>query len=532
MSYTFPFTKNVIELGGGDKPYFRPNLDVREGPTVDIVADFNKPLPLTNATYDGVFSCYCIEHLSWRKVRLFLNEVFRILRHNGKAVFVTANTKRQMEHVLAQEEWDDDSSCIIFGGQDYDENTHRNSLCPEYAIKLLREAGFEDVIVLPHGALGTDMIIEATKPNKMKFDRNYFDVGGAGCPRDFYWDYSENCIIYDKVLSHNPKSILELGCARGYLVKRFNDNGIPSKGLEISEHCQLTRSTNDVMKFDITETPFSFCNKEFDLIFSNCFFENIKEENLEKIFVEMARVGCRGLHSIKTHGQEGENGYTFRPIEWWQSKLPQNHVAVDADEFIKGNISIHVPAGDNKLKVNFGSFSNMFYQGWVNTDVLNMQEYATRNKYKFIQIDVAKKLPFPDNSIDLAYSSHMLEHLNTEEGYNFLKECFRCMKSKAVIRISVPDVEKIIKYYQSNQMNMFDELNGNCSKTDFQSGKLWSILFEGCKIAYDFNGLKILGEKAGFVVERKNFGIGHDQILKETIDMFPELSLFVEMIKP
>ena len=110
MSYTFPFTKNVIELGGGDKPYFRPNLDVRPGPTVDIVADFNQPLPLNDGSYDGVFSCYCIEHISWRKVRLFLTEVFRILNDGGKAVFITANTKRQMEWVLNQEEWNDDSS--------------------------------------------------------------------------------------------------------------------------------------------------------------------------------------------------------------------------------------------------------------------------------------------------------------------------------------------------------------------------------------------------------------------------------------
>ena len=84
MSYTFPFTKNVIELGGGDNPYFRPNVDVRSGDTVDVVADFNQSLPLTNSTYDGVFSCYCIEHLSWRKVKLFVSEVFRILRQEMK----------------------------------------------------------------------------------------------------------------------------------------------------------------------------------------------------------------------------------------------------------------------------------------------------------------------------------------------------------------------------------------------------------------------------------------------------------------
>ena len=79
MTYTLPFTpqQKVIELGGGNRPYFRPNLDVRSGENIDIVADFNEVLPLKNDEYEGVFSCYCIEHLSWRKVKLFISEVDR-----------------------------------------------------------------------------------------------------------------------------------------------------------------------------------------------------------------------------------------------------------------------------------------------------------------------------------------------------------------------------------------------------------------------------------------------------------------------
>ena len=48
MSFTLPFTKEmkVIELGGGTVPVFRPNLDVRAAPNVDIVADFDEPLPI------------------------------------------------------------------------------------------------------------------------------------------------------------------------------------------------------------------------------------------------------------------------------------------------------------------------------------------------------------------------------------------------------------------------------------------------------------------------------------------------------
>ena len=82
-----------------------------------------------------------------------------------------------------------------------------------------------------------------------------------------------------------------------------------------------------------------------------------------------------------------------------------------------------------------------------------------------------------------------------------------------------------------NQLNIFDEINDGCARNEFESGKLWSLLFEGHKIAYDFAGLKTLGEKAGFVVEKKTFCNGNKQIIKETIDMLPEISLFVEMTK-
>jgi predicted SAM-dependent methyltransferase len=540
MSYTFPFTKNVIELGGGDNPYFRPNVDVRSGDTVDVVADFNQSLPLTNSTYDGVFSCYCIEHLSWRKVKLFVSEVFRILRDSGKAVFITANTKRQMEWVLNQEEWNDDSSSIIFGDQNYDENTHRNSLCPVYAIKLMREAGFENIVVLPHGELGTDMIIEVTKPKKEDrkslFDKHYFNGGGkvGGYAHEGYWDYPVHWVTYQKVMEHNPESILEIGAARGYMVKKFNDAGVRSKGLEISHHCQLTRVTNDVIEWDICQTPWNFKDKEFDLAFSTAVFEHIPEEHLDAVLKEMDRVSKRGLHGVDFG--ENDDGFdkthcTLRTKEWWLERMPSTQLVVDKEDLERGNIAVNIPAGDNKLKVNFGSFINMFHYGWINTDVLNLQDFASRHKYKFLAINAQNPLPFQNETIDLAYSSHMFEHLTVAEGISFLSECYRCMKKGAVLRIAVPDADKLIKYYQANQLNVFDEINDGCARNEFESGKLWSLLFEGHKIAYDFAGLKTLGEKAGFVVEKKTFCNGNKQIIKETIDMLPEISLFVEMTK-
>lgn len=166
----------IIELGGGVNPTYRPNVDVRQcfdangNPTVEFTADFNEPLPIQPDEWDGVYCRYVIEHLSWRKVRGFLAEVFRILRPGGTALFVTANVRKQIEWIVANPSgWDgkdafDSFSCVLFGDQDYPENSHRNWMDPEIAFRLFSDAGFRSVTVSPVGDRGTDMAIEATKP--------------------------------------------------------------------------------------------------------------------------------------------------------------------------------------------------------------------------------------------------------------------------------------------------------------------------------------------------------------------------------
>lgn len=519
MSYGFPFTKEnkVIELGGGNKPYFRPNLDVRAGENIDIVADFNQPLPLPDEEYDGVVSVFCIEHLSWRKVRLFLEECFRILKVGGRVVYITANTEKQMEHVLAKEEWDDDSSCIIFGDQDYPENTHRNSLNPKYAIKLLSDAGFTNIMVLPFGNLHTDMVIEAKKMQSLpKFDRAYFDNPMYyGNPADgFYRDHPKNWIIFNKILEKNPQSVFEIGCGRGYLLKRLESKGIRCKGYDISKHCNLMRVTDAVNEFDITKTPWPINDKEYDLCISDGTLDFIPEQHKENVLKEIERISNRGIHR------------TYK-----QLKL-ENHEFVKQEQFESGSLSFNVPSGDEKIKLNIGSFTVMFHHGWVNTDVIDLSQYAAANQYKFICLDSTRPFPFNDNSVDFIYSSHMLEHLTYEEGNNFLKECYRMMKHGAVMRIAVPDMEKITRMYLNMELERLDEMNITAAQKPYQSHKFWSFLVDNHLFGYDYESMYANGTNAGFIVEKKNFNEGNETIIRETMDFMAEISLYVELTKP
>ena len=166
-NYFLPFKlgDKVLELGGGDRPQFHPNLDIREGPGVDIVADLNEPLPIDSEIYDGVFGMYIIEHLSWRKVKQFISETHRVLKPSGIGVMITANLLEQCKLAIQwfEQGKETEVSQMLFGDQGYPENTHMNGFSPSYAIKLFKEAGFHEVTIFEHPNCKTDMIIQAKK---------------------------------------------------------------------------------------------------------------------------------------------------------------------------------------------------------------------------------------------------------------------------------------------------------------------------------------------------------------------------------
>jgi SAM-dependent methyltransferase len=163
-----PPDAKVIELGGGAMPQFHPNVDVRwcfdaDGvPTVDFTANFDEPLPIMADEWDVVFCRYAIEHISWRAIAGFISEIHRILKPGGTAVIITANAEAQIRWALAQD-WDERVSQCLGGDQTYSDNTHKVFFNPLWITRLFREAGFTATLVYPHGAIGTDMVLEARK---------------------------------------------------------------------------------------------------------------------------------------------------------------------------------------------------------------------------------------------------------------------------------------------------------------------------------------------------------------------------------
>lgn len=364
------------------------------------------------------------------------------------------------------------------------------------------------------------------------YDKHYFHGGGkvGGYAGSGYRDFPVHWATYAHVMKRAPESVLELGCGRGYLVKRFEDYAeIPALGLEISEHCRLTRATESVCTFDVTQAPWPIDDRTFDLCLSMAFLEHVPEDRLPTLFNEMTRTCKRGLHGIDIHDGDGfdRTHCTIRPLAWWKERLPPGHEAVNKDELEAGPIILPSDL-DRGVKLNLGSFTHMFH-GWKNIDRLNLAEFAAGNGYSFIEHDLTRPLPYDAHVVDLIFLSHVLEHFDYAAGIALLRECRRVLKPHGVLRVAVPNASKLIRLYEDGRIQTLTELCG--SDVTEPAVLLHELMYGGDHRAiYDHGALVHALDSAGFAnVTTSAFRCGLSPAMRrETIDLYPELSLFVE----
>jgi predicted SAM-dependent methyltransferase len=93
---------------------------------------------------------------------------------------------------------------------------------------------------------------------------------------------------------------------------------------------------------------------------------------------------------------------------------------------------------------------------WINIDFYS-------DKRGVISHNLIKGIPFNDNTFDLVYHSHVLEHFTKKAGQDFINECLRVLKPGGIIRIAVPDLERIVTEYLRKMGNAIENpLDSKC----------------------------------------------------------------------
>jgi predicted SAM-dependent methyltransferase len=89
--------------------------------------------------------------------------------------------------------------------------------------------------------------------------------------------------------------------------------------------------------------------------------------------------------------------------------------------------------------LNLGCGSR-FKPDWTNVNFISTGEGV-------IAHNLTQGIPFPDESFDVVYHSHVLEHFPTAEAESFIRECYRILRPQGILRVVVPDLEEIARMY-------------------------------------------------------------------------------------
>ena len=93
-----------------------------------------------------------------------------------------------------------------------------------------------------------------------------------------------------------------------------------------------------------------------------------------------------------------------------------------------------------EIKLHLGC-GNRYIPGFIHIDLADYSHIDYKS-------DVSDLSMFEDNSVDLIYACHVLEHFKRYETDGVLQEWYRVLKSGGILRVSVPDFEAIVTVYE------------------------------------------------------------------------------------
>lgn len=157
----------------------------------------------------------------------------------------------------------------------------------------------------------------------------------------------------------------------------------------------------------------------------------------------------------------------------------------------------------NKVrKLQIGCGDNLI-RGFFNTDI--------KIKDGVYYLDATKPFPIKDNMLHYIFSEHNFEHLTYHEGKFLLSECYRVLKPKGIIRLSMPSIEFLMDivnnpnspenveymkwHFENYAKEQFEDFGEEYSSALLLNNfmRLW-----GHKCLYDKSTIKRLLEISGF----------------------------------
>ena len=116
---------------------------------------------------------------------------------------------------------------------------------------------------------------------------------------------------------------------------------------------------------------------------------------------------------------------------------------------------LDAPQSDGRLLINVGA-GDFTHPNWINVDKIDhfYEQQQETNTINYDLFDMGP-MPFESGSVDLIYTSHVIEHVSNDSVDNFFKESYRILKVGGAIRIVCPDLELLLNLYRMKDKSSF-----------------------------------------------------------------------------
>lgn len=183
-------------------------------------------------------------------------------------------------------------------------------------------------------------------------------------------------------------------------------------------------------------------------------------------------------------GREKANRIAAPFYDWQARRQSEQRLATLA----KTDLLINLGCGYSPLR------------GWVNVDL-------ARGSQVDIVWDLRKSLPFASASCSAVFSEHVIEHLSKEDGEKLLRECFRILQPKGVLRLSTPDAGKFLRSYDGDGEFLHHPEFSQAIETPLDRINQMMREYGQHLWVYDIASLQMLLQRIGFQsITEKSFG--------------------------
>jgi SAM-dependent methyltransferase len=163
------------------------------------------------------------------------------------------------------------------------------------------------------------------------FDENYFATScGEPYERSEVWLNLFSSFAQRIQEDINPSSVLDAGCAMGFLVEKLRERGIEAWGVDISEYAigEVAPSIKEYCWVGSVTEPFPHL---YDLIVSIEVFEHLPQKDAERAVANLCKFSDVVLFSSTPYDYKEASHFNVQPVEYWAELFAKEGFTRDVD---------------------------------------------------------------------------------------------------------------------------------------------------------------------------------------------------------